>query len=148
MCARAARGDPLLLPWVSVTSGHRMVSAVPAVHNTAACRGRCAACRTLAQPPPSYSKLCEEEQPPEYNDSLVIKEEVEEAAPEYSDAIVLRMEEVEPADTNRDVIINMEDDEEEKKESLTQEKLSKKEDDKISLNPDSSLDSETDQINS
>ena len=94
MCARAARGAAPLLPytWVNIHS------LQPRVHNTAVCRGRCDACRSLQQPPPSYSKLFEEEQPPQYSDSLVIKDEVilhEEAAPEYSDAIVIRMEEEE-----------------------------------------------------
>ena len=141
MCARAARGAPLLpYTWVNVHSMQH-----PAAHSTAACRGRCAACRSLAQPPPSYSKLYEEEAPPQYNDSLVIKED-EEAAPEYHDDIVIRVEEA-SADSNSDVIINVEDDEEEK--NVRQEELLKnEEEDKASLNQDSSLISETDQSNS
>ena len=142
MCALAARGAPLLpYTWVNVQSLQ---------HSTAACRGRCAACRSLAQPPPSYSKLFEEEAPPQYNDSLVIKDEdmeAEEAAPEYHDDIVIRLEEKEEASgSNSDVIINMEEDEEEK--NVRQEELSKNEEDKVSLNQDSSLLSETDQSNS
>ena len=143
MCARAARGAPLLpYTWVNVQSMQQ-----PAAHSTAACRGRCAACRSLAQPPPSYSKLFEEEAPPQYNDSLVIKEEdmEEETAPEYHDDIVIRVEDA-SADSNSDVIINVEDDEEEK--NVRQEELSKNEEDKASLNQDSSLISETDQSNS
>merc|ERR1719357_713842 len=45
------------------------------VHNTAVCRGRCGPCRALALPPPSYSKLFLEEQPPAYDDSVVIKDD-------------------------------------------------------------------------
>ena len=141
MCARAARGAPLLpYTWVNVQSMQQ-----PAAHSTAACRGRCAACRSLAQPPPSYSKLFEEEAPPQYNDSLVIKEDMEEeeAAPEYHDDIVIRVEEA-SADSNSDVIIYVEED-----GSVRQEELSKnEEEDKASLNQDSSLISETDQSNS
>jgi len=124
MCARAARGAAPLLPytWVNIHSLQQ-----PRVHNTAVCRGRCDACRSLQQPPPSYSKLFEEEQPPQYSDSLVIKNENilhEEAAPEYSDAIVIRMEEEVPDDSNNDVIIQMENDEVEE-EHLRQEQLPK-----------------------
>jgi len=142
MCARAARGAPLLpYTWVNVHSLQH-----PPPHNTAACRGRCAACRSLAQPPPSYSKLFEEEAPPQYNDSLVIKDEdLEEAAPEYHDDIVIRLEEA-SSDTNSDVIINMEEDEEEK--NVGQEELLTNEEERVSLNQDSSLISETDQSNS
>ena len=142
MCARAARGAPLLpYTWVNVQSMQQ-----PAAHSTAACRGRCAACRSLAQPPPSYSKLFEEEAPPQYNDSLVIKEDMEEeeeAAPEYHDDIVIRVDGA-SADSNSDVIIYVEED-----GSVRQEELSKnEEEDKASLNQDSSLISETDQSNS
>lgn len=52
--------------------------AQPQVHSTATCRGRCSSCRGLAQPPPSYDKLFLDEQPPAYNDSVVIKEYNEE----------------------------------------------------------------------
>jgi len=124
MCARAARGAAPLLPytWVNIHSLQQ-----PRVHNTAVCRGRCDACRSLQQPPPSYSKLFEEEQPPQYSDSLVIKNEDilhEEAAPEYSDAIGIRMEEEASDDSNSDVIIKMENDEVEE-EHLKQEQLPK-----------------------
>ena len=49
--------------------------AVQPVHNTAVCRGRCDACRALQQPPPSYTKLFLDDQPPAYADSIVIKSE-------------------------------------------------------------------------
>jgi len=52
--------------------------AQPQIHSTATCRGRCSSCRGLAQPPPSYDKLFLDEQPPAYNDSVVIKEYNEE----------------------------------------------------------------------
>jgi len=124
MCARAARGAAPLLPytWVNIHSLQQ-----PRVHNTAVCRGRCDACRSLQQPPPSYSKLFEEEQPPQYSDSLVIKNEDilhEEAAPEYSDAIAIRIEEGVPDDSNSDVIIQMENDEVEE-EHLREEQRTK-----------------------
>ena len=52
-----------------------MVQTVPPpTHNTAVCRGRCQACRDLARPPPSYTKLFLEDQPPAYHDSIVLKE--------------------------------------------------------------------------
>ena len=121
MCARVARGGAPLLPytWVNIHSLQQ-----PRVHNTAVCRGRCDACRSLQQPPPSYSKLFEEEQPPQYSDSLVIKSEVilhQEAAPEYSDDIVIRMEEEASTDSNSDVIINMENYEEEEELAKNEE---------------------------
>jgi len=126
MCARAARGAAPLLPytWVNIHSLQQ-----PRVHNTAVCRGRCDACRSLQQPPPSYSKLFEEEeQPPQYSDSLVIKDEnildEEEEAPEYSDAIAIRMEEEASDDSNSDVIIQMENVEVEE-EHLKQEQRPK-----------------------
>merc|ERR1712126_209533 len=49
----------------------------PQVHSTATCRGRCNTCRNLSQPPPSYNKLFLEEQPPAYDDSVVIKDSEE-----------------------------------------------------------------------
>ena len=94
--------------------------AVAAVHSTAACRGRCAACRSLAQPPPSYSKLFLDEQPPAYNDSLVIKNKEDQ---EDSDTVVIAPEDniassilAEANDYNtcdvQDVVIEIGDDEE------------------------------------
>merc|ERR1719154_501391 len=124
MCTRAARGAAPLLPytWVNIHSLQQ-----PRVHNTAVCRGRFDACRSLHQPPPSHSKLFEDEQPPQYSDSLVIKNEDilhEEEAPEYSDTIVIRMEEEASDDSNSDVIIQM-DNEEVEEEHLKQEQLPK-----------------------
>ena len=95
-CARAAAargGGPAFLP------GYTWLPAA-AVHNTASCRGRCSACRQLSQPPPSYSKLFLDDQPPEYHDSLVIKDDEES-----------REERVDTTDCNRDndVVIQMEE---------------------------------------
>ena len=99
-CARAAAARGAAA--ASFLPGYTWIPA--AVHNTASCRGRCAACRQLAQPPPSYSKLFLDDQPPEYHDSLVIK-----------DPEVCREERVATADCSRDnttvtdVVIQMEE---------------------------------------
>jgi len=66
-CARAIRSTTLL--------PYTWLPAVQPVHNTAVCRGRCDACRALQQPPPSYTKLFLDDQPPAYADSIVIKSE-------------------------------------------------------------------------
>jgi len=57
----------------------------PQVHSTATCRGRCNTCRNLSQPPPSYNKLFLEEQPPAYDDSVVIKDSEERVEIENCD---------------------------------------------------------------
>jgi len=111
-CARAARSGTML--------PYAWLPAVAAVHSTAACRGRCAACRSLGQPPPSYSKLFLDEQPPAYNDSLVIKNKEDQ---ENSDTVVIAPEDniassilAEANDYNtcdvQDVVIEIGDDEE------------------------------------
>ena len=71
-CARAAMLPYTGLPaaWVPDLLTLRAPS-----HNTAVCRGRCAACRDLARPPPSYTNLFLEDQPPAYHDSIVLKRE-------------------------------------------------------------------------
>ena len=51
-----------------------LLQGPPPTHNTAVCRGRCQACRDLARPPPSYTKLFLEDQPPAYHDSIVLKD--------------------------------------------------------------------------
>lgn len=66
-CARAVRSTNFL--------PYTWLPAVQPVHNTAVCRGRCEACRQLQQPPPSYTKLFLDDQPPAYADSIVIKNE-------------------------------------------------------------------------
>ena len=71
-CARAARSATLLsYTWLPAAAA---AVPAPAVHSTAACRGQCAACRSLAQPPPSYTKLFLEDQPPAYHDEIVLKD--------------------------------------------------------------------------
>ena len=111
-CARAARSGTML--------PYAWLPAVAAVHSTAACRGRCAACRSLGQPPPSYSKLFLDEQPPAYNDSLVIKNKEDQ---EDSDTVVIAPDDIiassilaEANDYNtcdvQDVVIEIGDDEE------------------------------------
>jgi len=44
------------------------------IHATATCNDGCDGCRRLAQPPPSYTKLFLEEQPPSYGDAVVQEE--------------------------------------------------------------------------
>jgi len=85
-CARAAQHSPgpqspNYLPytglggaWIpEILTLQGLPQPQPHLHSTAVCRGRCANCRAMAQPPPSYTKLFLEEQPPAYNDSVVIK---------------------------------------------------------------------------
>ena len=71
-------------------------------HNTAVCRGRCQACRDLARPPPSYTKLFLEDQPPAYHDSIVLKD---------GDNICIEI--TEPSEDsvsdNNDTVINIQD---------------------------------------
>jgi len=69
-CARAA-----MLPYTGLPAAWlpELLSLQP-THNTAVCRGRCGACRDLARPPPSYTKLFLEDQPPAYYDSIVLKD--------------------------------------------------------------------------
>jgi len=69
-CARVVR-TTTLLPYT-------WMPAVQPIHNTAVCRGRCDSCRQLQQPPPSYTKLFLDDQPPAYTDSIVIKNETVE----------------------------------------------------------------------
>merc|ERR1719244_1441204 len=69
-CARVVR-TTTLLPYT-------WMPAVQPIHNTAVCRGRCDSCRQLQQPPPSYTKLFLDDQPPAYTDSIVIKSETVE----------------------------------------------------------------------
>jgi len=57
------------------------------VHATATCNDGCDGCRRLAQPPPSYTKLFLEEQPPSYGDA-VQKEEASEVIIEDTEVIV------------------------------------------------------------
>jgi len=90
-------GDPIphqYLPYAGLGSGFipsmirlpHGVNSVPlavnatAVHATAACNDGCDSCQRLAQPPPSYTKLFLEEQPPTYGDAVAKQEEVEEVA--------------------------------------------------------------------
>jgi hypothetical protein len=47
----------------------RPAASLP-VHSTTACRGRCSHCRSLSRPPPSYTKLFLEDQPPSYTDAM------------------------------------------------------------------------------
>jgi len=83
-CGHPQCARPALLPytglgaaWIpellSLQSGQPAPS--PAPHSTAVCRGRCSECRALARPPPSYTKLFYDEQPPAYQDTIVIKED-------------------------------------------------------------------------
>ena len=89
-CARAARSATLLsYTWLPAAAA---AVPAPAVHSTAACRGQCAACRSLAQPPPSYTKLFLDEQPPEYEDSLVIKTEAGPGEAAAGDDVVICVE--------------------------------------------------------
>jgi len=73
-CARAA-----ILPYTGLPAAWvpelLTLRAPQPTHNTAVCRGRCSACRDLARPPPSYTKLFLEDQPPAYHDSIVLKGE-------------------------------------------------------------------------
>jgi len=99
-CARAAEHSspsmpqPSYLPYTGLgaawipemmTLQGRLPQPQPNLHNTAVCRGRCANCRTMALPPPSYTKLFLDELPPAYDDTLVIKEEEQEALAEHVD---------------------------------------------------------------
>ena len=73
-CARAA-----LLPYTGLAAAWvpELLLQPPQPqpsHNTAVCRGRCDACRDLARPPPSYTKLFLEDQPPAYHDEIVLKD--------------------------------------------------------------------------
>ena len=72
-CARAA-----LLPYTGLAAAawipELLLQGPQQTHNTAVCRGRCQACRDLARPPPSYTKLFLEDQPPAYHDSIVLKD--------------------------------------------------------------------------
>ena len=71
-CARAA-----MLPYTGLAAAwipELLVQGPQPSHNPAVCRGRCQACRELARPPPSYTKLFLEDQPPAYHDSIVLKE--------------------------------------------------------------------------
>ena len=71
-CARAA-----LLPYTGLAAAwipELLLQGPQPTHNTAVCRGRCQACRDLARPPPSYTKLFLEDQPPAYHDSIVLKD--------------------------------------------------------------------------
>ena len=92
-CARAA-----LLPYTGLAATawlpELLLQGPQQTHNTAVCRGRCQACRDLARPPPSYTKLFLEDQPPEYDDSLVIKTEAGpgEAAAAAGDDVVICVE--------------------------------------------------------
>jgi len=102
-CAIAAEHSSLSMPipsylpytglgaaWIPemMTLQGRLPQPQPHLHNTAVCRGRCANCRTMAIPPPSYTKLFLDEQPPAYDDTLVIKEDEEEALAEHIDRTV------------------------------------------------------------
>merc|ERR1712200_66419 len=40
------------------------------LHNTAYCDNSCDNCKALNQPPPSYSKVCLDEPPPDYTDDM------------------------------------------------------------------------------
>jgi len=62
------------IPEILALQGIPLPQSQAHLHNTAVCRGRCSSCRTLALPPPSYDKLFLDEQPPAYDDSVVIKE--------------------------------------------------------------------------
>jgi len=62
------------IPEILALQGIPLPQSQAQLHNTAVCRGRCSSCRTLALPPPSYDKLFLDEQPPAYDDSVVIKE--------------------------------------------------------------------------
>jgi len=75
------------IPEIMTLQGFPLPQAQAQVHNTALCRGRCAPCRALALPPPSYSKLFLEEQPPAYDDSVVIKNDDEIAIGDHVDSV-------------------------------------------------------------
>ena len=82
-CARAA-----LLPYTGLAQAwipEMLLQGPPPTHNTAVCRGRCQACRDLARPPPSYTKLFLEDQPPAYHDSIVLKEGDDETCIQMTD---------------------------------------------------------------
>jgi len=80
----------------------------PQIHSTAVCRGRCAQCRTMAQPPPSYTKLFLEEQPPAYTDDVVIKDEVveESVGTEECNTCIVNIEYVESEECNESGSLN------------------------------------------
>jgi len=51
---------------------------VHSVHSRGQCSAGCDSCQRLAQPPPSYTKLFLEEQPPTYSDAVVLETTVDE----------------------------------------------------------------------
>lgn len=97
------------LPYAGIGSAwipNSMVRLAPApplplpVHATATCNDGCDGCRRLAQPPPSYTKLFLEEQPPSYGDAV----QGEEAGEVSED----RVEDSEERVENSDVVIEVE----------------------------------------
>ena len=79
-----------------------------AVHNTDHCR--CAACRSLSQPPPSYTNLFLDDQPPEYNDSLVIKHSPDNT--ETSADVCQELPSCSVNESSHDVVIDITEDQE------------------------------------
>jgi len=111
-CARASQATPPsshlpnLLPYTGLGGAwlpeimtlQGLPQPQPQLHSTAVCRGRCTQCRTMAQPPPSYTKLFLEEQPPAYTDDVVIKDEIVEqsvGAEECNNSCIVNIEHVE-----------------------------------------------------
>jgi len=100
------------IPEIMTLQGFPLPQAQAQLHNTAVCRGRCGACRTLAQPPPSYTKLFLEEQPPAYDDSVVIKEnETDDGTEEYNSCTVdIESVSVEVSEPKEEASINSDQD--------------------------------------
>ena len=106
-CARAAaRGlGATLLPYTWLQAAAVNAS----VHNTEHCR--CAACRSLSQPPPSYTNLFLDDQPPEYNDSLVIKQHSPDNT-ETSADVCQELPSCSVNESSHDVVIDITEDQE------------------------------------
>eukprot|EP00092_Neocalanus_flemingeri_P021676 GFUD01023513.1.p1 GENE.GFUD01023513.1~~GFUD01023513.1.p1 ORF type:complete len:297 (+),score=83.59 GFUD01023513.1:238-1128(+) len=122
-CARAAQQNasqstprPSYLPytglggaWIpEIMTLQGLPQPEPRLHNTAVCRGRCGHCRTMALPPPSYTKLFLDEQPPAYTDDVVIKESDTDdlAEREESNSCTIDIECVEESDDMEDASVH------------------------------------------
>jgi len=107
------------IPEIMTFQGFPLTQAQAQVHNTAVCRGRCGPCRALALPPPSYTKLFLEEQPPAYDDSVVIKHDDDDVANVESVDIIqeansctvdIECEPAEESDTKEEASFNSDED--------------------------------------
>jgi len=121
------------IPEILTLQGLPLPHAQPHLHNTAVCRGRCSACRSMALPPPSYNNLFLEEQPPAYDDSVVIKENEIDALVQTVDrteecnscTVDIECEEPAESDAKEDASINSDQAKADKEDSPEESLLNK-----------------------